>query len=145
LIAVDISDKALHVTQKNAKQLNLEKRLECFCGEIETYPAQNKFDLIVSNPPYIAPEDPRVEAHVKKYEPATALFAADNGLLFYKRWTQWAKDHLKEKGWLIYEVGDGQARLVESICLQNGFKNIKIIKDLSDIERVVVAQRRAHG
>lgn len=145
LIAVDISDKALQVTQKNAKQLNLEKRLECFCGHIETYPGQNSFDLIVSNPPYISTEDQRIDANVKKYEPAIALFAEDDGLLFYKRWTLWAKDHLKEDGWLIYEVGDGQARLVESICLQNGFKNIKIIKDLSDIERVVVAQRRAHG
>ncbi|MBY0383989.1 peptide chain release factor N(5)-glutamine methyltransferase [bacterium] len=145
LTAVDISDKALNITQKNAKQLNLENRVELFCGEIETYRAQNKFDLVVSNPPYISRHDQRLDANVKKYEPSAALFAEDDGLLFYKSWTVWAHNNLKADGWLIYEVGEGQAGLVQSICLQNGFKNIKIIKDLSDIERVIVAQRSAHG
>ena len=145
LIAVDISDKALQVAQKNAKALNVERRADFFCGEVETYSVKSKIDLIVSNPPYIAKNDHRIDLNVKKYEPHLALFAEDDGLLFYKRWTPWAQNNLKVEGWLIYEVGDGQASLVQSICLQNGFKNIKIIKDLSGIERVVVAQRSAHG
>lgn len=145
LTAVDVSDKALQITQKNAKQLNLENRVELFFGEIETYSVQKKFDLVVSNPPYISRNDQRLDANVKKYEPNLALFAEDDGLLFYKRWTVWAHNNLKADGWLIYEVGEGQAGLVQSICLQNGFKNIKIIKDLSGIERVIVAQRSANG
>lgn len=145
LTAVDISDQALQITQKNSQQLGLDQRVEYFCGEIESYQTPSLFDLIVSNPPYIAKNDERLDANVKKYEPHLALFAEEDGLQFYKRWTKWAQHNLKSDGWLIYEVGEGQARLVESICLQNGFKNIKIIKDLSGIERVVVAQRSANG
>lgn len=145
LIAMDVSAGAIAVAQKNAQNLSVDNRVTFVLGNVEKQSVENPVDLVVSNPPYIDPHDERLEAHVKNFEPHQALFAPDNGLYFYQRWTTWAFKNLKHGGTLIYEVGDGQAAEVQSICLQNGFKNIKIIKDLSNKERVVEAQKDAHG
>jgi release factor glutamine methyltransferase len=142
LIAVDISQKAIQVAQQNAHQLGLSERVEFICGDVLDQKISGSFDLVVSNPPYIARQDNRLEEAVKLYEPHTALYAEEYGLYFYKRWTAWAKQHLRDGGWLIYECGEGQATEIQSICLQNGFKNIKISKDLASIDRVVAAQYR---
>ena len=140
LTAIDVSLEAIHLAQENAHSLGLLQRVEFVCGDVLTQKFTELFDLVVSNPPYISPEDTRLENTVALYEPHAALYAEENGLFFYKRWTPWAKKHLRAGGWLIYECGEGQASELESICLQNGFKNIKIIKDLASKDRVVVAQ-----
>lgn len=145
LVAIDISSEALAVAQKNAQQLQLDARVEWICKDVSTVELAQKVDLIVANPPYIDRNDLRLDPNVKKFEPEKALFAAEKGLLFYQQWTRWATHRLSETGSLFYEVGDGQASSVESICLQNGFKNIKIMKDLSNIERVIWARREFYG
>lgn len=145
LIAFDVSQEALLVAQENARNLGLLQRVEFVCGDVLTHNFTELFDLVVSNPPYISPDDTRLENTVKLHEPHAALYAEEDGLFFYKRWTVWAKKHLCEGGWLIFECGEGQAVELQSICLQNGFKNIKIIKDLASKERVVAAQRSPRG
>lgn len=142
LTVIDISQTAIQVAQQNALQMGLLERVEFICGDVLNQKISKPFDLVVSNPPYIAPADHRLEDAVKRYEPHSALYAEEEGLFFYKRWTEWAKQHLSDSGWLIYECGDGQALEIQSICLQNGFKNIKISKDLASIDRVVAAQHR---
>ncbi len=145
LTGIDVSAEALAVAQKNAQQMQLESRVEWICKDVSQVELLEKVNLIIANPPYIDPSDVRIEPNVKKYEPHTALFADENGLRFYRQWTHWAARTLSEEGSLFYEVGQGQAAAVESICLQNGFKNIKIMKDLSNIERVVWARREFYG
>ncbi len=140
LTAIDISPEALAVAKENAYNLGLSERVQFVCGDVELQTLSTPFDMIVSNPPYIATNDTRLEESVKLYEPSTALYAEDNGLYFYKKWTAWARKNLKAGGWLLYEIGEGQAADVQSICLQNGFKNIKIINDLAAKQRVIAAQ-----
>lgn len=140
LTAIDISPEALALAKENAQDLGLDQRVQFVCGDVELQTISTPFDMIVSNPPYIATHDPRLEESVKLYEPSTALYAEDNGLYFYKKWTPWARKNLKAGGWLLYEIGEGQAADVQSICLQNGFKNIKIINDLAAKQRVIAAQ-----
>jgi release factor glutamine methyltransferase len=142
LTAVDISHEAILVARQNAQRLGLTERVKFICGDVLEQKISGSFDVVVSNPPYISPQDTRLEETVKLYEPHAALYAEEDGLFFYKRWTAWAKQYLRENGWLIYECGDGQATEIQSICLQNGFKNIKISKDLASIDRVVAAQYR---
>jgi release factor glutamine methyltransferase len=145
LTAVDVSQEALIVAKENARRLDLLSRVDFVLGDVLAQDFSEPFDLIVSNPPYIAPDDSRLENSVKNYEPHLALFAEEEGLFFYRRWTAWAQGQLSQGGWLLYECGEGQALDVQSICLQNGFKNIKIIKDLSAKDRVIAAQRSEHG
>jgi release factor glutamine methyltransferase len=141
LTTIDISLEALQVAKQNAKRLGLLERVDFIGGDVLAQHFTEPFDLIVSNPPYISPGDSRLEANVISHEPHRALFADEGGLSFYKKWTPWAKSHLRDSGWLLFECGDGQAADVHSICLQNGFKNIKIIKDLAFKDRVIVAQK----
>ncbi len=145
LTAIDISENAILVAQQNAQRLGLTERVEFMCGDVLEPKISGlisgPFDLVVSNPPYVTLDDNRLENAVKLYEPHVALYADEEGLFFYKRWTAWAKQRLREGGWLIYECGDGQTEDIQSICLQNGFKNIKIIKDLACKDRVVAAQK----
>lgn len=141
LTGIDISDKALAVAKKNAKRLGLEKRAVWLHSDILVSLAPTPLNLIVANPPYIGRDDLRLDPSVRLHEPELALFAEHEGLGCYETWTPKAFHSLSPGGFLIYEVGAGQARQVASICLQNGFKNIRIVKDLSGIERVVEAQR----
>jgi release factor glutamine methyltransferase len=125
----------------NAKNLGLSERLRAICENVTQLTPIEQFDLIVSNPPYIEASDDRLSENVKKFEPSTALFAEQGGLQFYQEWTPWAFRSLRPKGYLLLEVGAGQAQDVGHICLQNGFKNIKIREDFSGIQRVVIAQK----
>jgi release factor glutamine methyltransferase len=146
LTAIDISEEALKVTKGNATNLDLTDRLRLICKDVSEIQLTDRFDMIVSNPPYIDTRDDRIEENVKKYEPSKALFADQDGLEFYKSWTPWAARHLQPLGHLLFEVGAGQAQEVQRICLQNGFKNIKIREDFSGIQRVVIAQKdETHG
>ncbi len=145
LTTIDVSPEALQVARENAKRLGVLDRVNFVCGDVLDQQIAEPFDLIISNPPYVSPDDDRMDEAVKIYEPHTALYASEAGLYFYKRWTTWAKNHLCEDGWLLFECGDGQAPDVQSICLQNGFKNIKIIKDLAGKERVIVASPKANA
>jgi release factor glutamine methyltransferase len=141
LTTIDVSREAIQTAQQNARRLGLTDRVDFVCGDVLDQQFSEPFDLVLSNPPYISPEDPRLEAAVKLHEPDTALYAEEEGLFFYKRWTPWAKQHLREGGWLLFECGEGQATEIQSICLQNGFKNIKISKDLASKDRVIAAQK----
>ena len=97
-----------------------------------------KFDIIVSNPPYI-PFDTALEEEVLK-EPHNALFADEQGLYFYKKIIQNAPQYLNLKGILAFEIGHNQADYIKEFLIQNNFSNIKIIKDLSGFDRIIMAQ-----
>lgn len=94
-------------------------------------------DLIVSNPPYLNEADLRKLQREVRYEPEMALYAPENGLLFYRRIPEIWKQRLQQGGMLCFEVGIGQAAAVAALLQQNGFASIAVIRDYQGIERVV--------
>ncbi len=144
LTAVDKYDICLEVANKNALKHNVDKRVNIIKKDVlEHIDVDDDFDCIVSNPPYIKsyvlttlPDD------VKKYEPIYALDGGDDGLIFYKKITEFAKNKLNSNGTLAYEIGYDQAKsVVEIIKKTNSFKEIRIINDLSGLNRVIIAKK----
>lgn len=138
---VDISKEALEVANQNAKRLILDKRVSFKESDLFSNLEGEKFDIIVSNPPYIPPQE---KAHIQKEvlkEPDLALYTKDDkGLEFYEKIIQNAPKHLNPKGYILFELGIGQSEEVKNLLAQNGFKNIEIEKDLANIDRVIFAQ-----
>lgn len=140
LTSVDISDIALEVGKKNAISNNVDNKIEFIKSNLFTeIDKDKKFDVIVSNPPYIRKKDvENLESQVKDFEPYTALEGGEDGLDFYRKITQQAKLYLKENGVLAYEVGHDQSEDVSKLMKINGYTNIYTKKDLQGIDRVVI-------
>lgn len=137
---VDISSKAIEVANENAVNLQVNDRCEFFVGDLFAPLNGNKFDLIVSNPPYIPQKDiATLEDDVKEYEPVSALTDGGDGLSYYRRLLSEGKAYIKENGFIALEIGIYQSNDVKQIAMDNGWKNIKIIKDYAGIDRVVLA------
>lgn len=137
IFASDISKQALAVAEENAKENNA--RVE-FCQSDLTkgLKKNKKYDIIVSNPPYIKSGDiEKLDGEVKNYDPKLALDGGEDGLDFYRRIAVEAADKLSKKGWLYLEIGKGQEKDVCRLLEENGFENIQTIKDYNKIERVV--------
>ena len=136
-VATDISEAALTVAVQNAGQLKLTERVSF--AETDLFPVQKeKFDLIVSNPPYIPTEVIETLApEVKDHEPRLALDGTEDGLSFYRRIIRTAPQWLFESGWLILEIGYDQGEAVSAMMRENGFRDIEVIRDLGGKDRVV--------
>lgn len=137
--ACDISEKALETAKKNAENLGAEVNFihsDLFTNILE------KFDIIVSNPPYIPMSElENLQAEVAFKEPHLALFAPDEkGIEFYKKIIEQSSKCLKAGGYLAFEIGIGQHEDIKKMLEMNDFDNIKVIKDLSGIERIIIAQ-----
>ncbi len=102
-----------------------------------SHEAQNKYDMILSNPPYINAKDMKMLQPEVSYEPEMALCGGEDGLDFYKIIAKNYRSALKDGGKLGFEVGCGEARAVEQILTAEGYRDIEVIKDYNDIERVV--------
>lgn len=136
--ALDISDNAINIAKKNAKNNNVSDRVIFEKADIFSYDGYGKYDLIISNPPYINSSDiPGLDDNVKLFEPHLALDGGLDGLRFYRHITKIAPKLLNNRGILAFEVGHTQADDVNKI-MNDDFFNIEIIKDLSGIKRVVV-------
>ena len=136
--ATDISEKAIEVAKENAKQNNLENRV--FFERADLFPKEiMKFDIIISNPPYIDLNNTKLSLISEEiyFEPKIALFTENKGLLFYEKILLKAKNYLNSEGSCIFEVGFNQAHEVVEIGEAKGFV-CSIFKDLSGIERFVV-------
>ena len=134
--ATDISEAALEVAKENFKQFDaaVETRLIDLYGDLS-----EKFDIIVSNPPYIKTEEiDTLDKEVKDYEPRIALDGGEDGLDFYRRICEGAKLRLNEHGKLFLEAGYGEAEEIKKM-LENDF-NVEIIKDISGIDRIIKAE-----
>ena len=137
--ASDISEKALEVARENAKSLK--------SGEISFIQGDmfenvtDKFDIIVSNPPYIETgEIDELMPEVRDYIPRLALDGDIDGLKFYRIISKEAVKKLNKNGRIFYEIGYNQSRAVASILLENGFTDVKIMKDYSGLDRIVMAK-----
>ncbi len=134
---VDISKQALQVAEANASknQANVDFiQSDLFKG----LKKNRKYDIIISNPPYIKSGDiEKLDIEVKKYDPRLALDGGEDGLDFYREIVEGAPRHLNKKGWLFFEVGAGQAGKVQELMEGNGFDCLTTIKDYNKIERIV--------
>lgn len=142
ILGVDISLEALEIAIENVNKLDLVRKVILRKSDIysKIRPIE-KFDLIISNPPYIPiKESKNLQEEVKNFDPKLALFAYDNdGVEFYKRIIDGAINYLKPNGFIALELGVNQVNLVQDM-LKKDFKNIQITNDLAGIERVICAQ-----
>jgi len=135
--AVDISKKALEIAKRNAESNDVLDRVSFQEADIFTFEPYGKYDLIVSNPPYIKSKDiATLQKDVKNFEPTLALDGGETGLLYYERIVKIAPKLLNKDGMLAFEVGFDQAEDVKKL-MEKDFCDIKIIKDLCGVERVV--------
>ena len=137
---VDISRPALEIARKNVELSGLSDRVGIVETDIFDPPPLRlgSFDMIVSNPPYIATEEIKsLDRSVRDYEPASALDGGDDGLRFYREISSKWKTLLRPGGFLIFEIGETQAEDVIKIMRLNGFKGIECEKDTAGHDRVV--------
>ena len=133
--AADISDKALSVAKYNAK-LNNADIIFLQSDLYENFPKEIRFDIIVSNPPYISTDEiARLEKQVRDFEPKLALDGGRDGLDFYKKIINLSKNFLNNKGRLYLEIGYDQSKDVVDLAKKEGYDNIVVIKDLSGRDR----------
>lgn len=134
----DISEKAIEIAQKNANSNNVNVKF--YLGDLfESINVNKKFDLIVSNPPYIETDVIKTLSLEVQKEPIIALDGGITGLDFYKRIAKESKNFLTTKGYLILEIGYNQMEAVCSILKNENFKIVSRVKDYANNDRVVVA------
>lgn len=140
IVATDISAGACSLAQENAAAHGVTGRVRFVLGDL--FPVGEKpFSLICSNPPYIPTAEVLALApEVRYYEPLTALDGGEDGLSFFRRIAQGTPAFLVAGGWLLLEMGQGQAPQVEAILKEQGFAQIDLIPDYAGIKRVIRAQ-----
>ena len=140
LVATDISESALEVARHNAMRHRCEDRIDFIDTDLFP-PGDTRFDLIVSNPPYIADADlDALQPEIRLHEPRLALAAGADGLDFYRRIVAECRSRLNPDGALMVEIGAGQLNAVQALFRRAGFSNIDAVRDLARIDRVVAAR-----
>lgn len=136
-LGIDICNKAISVAKINLETMKLNKRASLKCRSIDTF-YNKKFDLIVSNPPYIIKREiNQLSEDIKKFEPQKALDGGHDGLDVIRKVIYKSKNILKLNGILALEIGRGQYYSVSNILRLNGFREIKKIKDYRDNVRCI--------
>ncbi|OUU85698.1 MAG: protein-(glutamine-N5) methyltransferase, release factor-specific [Verrucomicrobiaceae bacterium TMED76] len=136
---IDLSEDALQLSRENIKLsgINLD-RFNVLKSNLLS-DTQENFDLIVSNLPYIESKDIELLDEELKHEPKTALDGGSDGITLIKELISQSKSLLLEGGMIALEIGDGQAETVSDVLLEEGYKKIESLKDISQIDRFVVA------
>lgn len=143
-LGADISEAALKVASGNREKLGADDVTFVKSNIFSDINVNDDelFDVIVSNPPYIATgEIETLTEEVRIHDPYIALDGLEDGLYFYREITQQSMNYIKSGGWLLYEIGCTQAHDVSDIMSEYGYSNIKVIKDLAGLDRVVMGQR----
>lgn len=143
LVAVDISATALEIARQNIAACKLNSRVISLQADATVSPPLGigSFDVIVSNPPYIASDEiPTLDRSVRDYEPIWALDGGEDGLRFYKTIIKYWKSLLRPDGYLVFEVGEGQAGEVCEMLLSAGFSAVSTRKDTLGVDRVVIGK-----
>jgi release factor glutamine methyltransferase len=137
---LDISEAALAIAKRNAETHHVAGRMRFLTSDVLSAVASERFDAIVSNPPYVAEADrASLEPQVRDYEPSGALFAGTSGLDVYERLIPEAHAALEPGGWLLMEIGQGQRDALTQLL--SGWNNVGFIDDLQGIPRVACARR----
>ena len=136
---IDLSDQALELTEENIQLLDIDSSRFNLIKNNLLEGLGKRFDLIVANLPYVGTRDIESLEPELKYDPVTALDGGESGLFLIEESIEQAKSNLNDGGVLALEIGDGQTSEVVQFMNENGYKNIESLKDLSHIERFVIA------
>ena len=135
VLGVDISSDALRIALDNVTRLGINNRAVFRKSDLfSKIRAEERFDMIISNPPYI-PQGTELDPELR-HEPSIALFAEENGLQLYRKIVSHAPNYLKEGGWLIFELGTGESETVKSY-MNEYFEGVTVEKDLNGIDRII--------
>lgn len=139
-VMIDLSKEAIEIAKQNSEKINVSERSVFLNENADDLILENeKFDIIVANPPYIAHTDNEIMEDVKKFEPHSALFSEESGLQHIKKWSSRFIDNLSQESIMAFEFGNKQASEVQKHFLElNRFKKIDIIRDLSDFDRHII-------
>ncbi len=145
-VGTDLSEGAIAVAKENALKLGLSERCDWKAGDLfEAVDPGEKFDIIVSNPPYIRSETiGELAPEVRIHEPRMALDGGDDGLYFYKRIIPEAADYLRTGGMLFLEIGYDQAEQVGALMKDAGYYEVRTIKDYGGNDRIVCGIKSIH-
>ena len=145
-VGTDLSGKALDIAVRNAEKLDLSERTDWRQGDLfEAVSGDEKFDLIVSNPPYIKSEViPSLAAEVSVYEPRLALDGGEDGLYFYRKIIPGSVSRLVTGGMLFLEIGSDQAEEVSALMRDAGFYEVRTIRDYGGNDRIVCGIKSIH-
>jgi len=139
--AVDLAEQGLRLASRNAAALGAEERVRFLLGDLlEAFPSRPLFDFVFSNPPYVSSGDrDSLPAQVRDYEPHRALFSGPTGIEVYQRLLPQVKPRLKPGGYLLLEIGFGQADAVSRLVADADLTLVGILPDLQEIPRCLVA------
>lgn len=139
--SVDISRGAIEMAEKNALLHNIYDKVKFIQSDLFEK-IEEKYNIIVSNPPYIPLKDKEtLQVEVRDFDPPSALFTTDeHGVEFYKKIIERAKNYLLPEGYLLFELGVNQYLIVEKLLKDNGFCDIKVVQDYNSIERIIIAK-----
>ena len=143
VLAADISLPALDIARKNIKDNKLASRIITIHADAKTWPPMSigSFDVIASNPPYIASEEIlTLDSSVRDHEPLGALDGGTDGLDFYRAIIKYWTITLRPNGMMMFEVGEGQADAVKKMLLGAGYVAVQTVKDTLGVERVVIGK-----
>ena len=143
IVAVDLSARALEVARKNIALNRLSSRAICLQADATANPpmSMGQFDLVVCNPPYIKTSELRkLDPSVREYEPSWALDGGKDGLKFYNSIIKFWKAVIRPGGYILFEVGEGQAESVKDMLLTGGFRSVGSKFDTLGVERVVIGK-----
>jgi release factor glutamine methyltransferase len=140
--AIDISSNAIKIARKNADNYKLD--INFLCEDVFTFKTDEKYDLIVSNPPYVLEsEKKKMHNNVLNFEPHNALFVKDTDpLLFYNFISVFASQHLNSNGFLFFEINEIFENEIILILKRNNFVNIELKKDLNGKDRMIKANKK---
>ena len=140
-VGIDISKKCIDLCRKNSLKLGLNKKVKLFNSDVDNF-NYGKYDLIVSNPPYIKSFDLKyLDKDVVDFEPITALDGGTNGLSNILKVINKSSELIKINGKLILEIGFGQKNDVKRILVNRGFYINKIVKDFSNNDRCIISTK----
>ncbi len=133
-------DRYIKIANKNRKLLNIENVKFLKMDFLKNKDFKEKFDLIVSNPPYLSKEDFKLLGKDSKYEPFYAFYGGEDGLVFYRKIRDFSLSNLLKDGFIVLEV-DHKWEKVKNLFNETGYKNIKVVKDYNNLERVLVIRK----
>lgn len=137
---VDINENAIRNSKKNADKLNVSHRTNIFHSDLYEN-ISSKYDFIISNPPYIKTDEiSSLSEQIKNYEPLNALDGGRDGVYFYRKIIE-GNNYLESQGFFAFEIGYDQAEKLRELLSENGFENFMLIKDLSNLDRVVIGMK----
>jgi release factor glutamine methyltransferase len=141
ITAIDLSASALALARRNAERIGFADCIRFLQGDLLAPVANEKFEIVVSNPPYVPePDRPTLSVEVRDHEPSMALFAGPDGLDIYRRLIPQAFACLVPGGFIALEIGYGQSPAIANLLTASGFQKIEFLPDLQGVPRVASAQ-----